>query len=123
MSNVCKVIIIGRLGRDPEARPYKNGEGETVSFSLAVNRRLRDGEKTEWHQIKAFGKNAQNCKLYLRKGDLCCIEGRLENSVYDKEGVQHKSTQVVAERISYLSKSKRSVEKQAQEESDVAVPF
>jgi len=101
-----KVILIGRLGRDPEDRMTTNGTS-VANFSLATNQfRAGNGttEKfTEWHRVVAFGKTADQCKQYLRKGRLICVEGWLRTRSWEKPpGERHYSTEVVAARVDFL---------------------
>lgn len=104
--SVNKVILIGRLGRDPDVRNTQSGE-RVVTFSLATSESWRDkasGERkdrTEWHNIviwnEALGKVAES---YLRKGSQAYIEGQLQTREYtDKEGNQRRSTEVVLQRF------------------------
>jgi len=107
MGSVNRVFLIGRLGRDPDDR--RTGGGTRVSnFSLATDQYRSDrnggGEKlTEWHRIVAFGKIAEQCNQYLRKGRLVCVEGSLQTRSWEKpEGTKHYSTEVVAARVTFL---------------------
>ncbi len=106
MKGMNKVILIGRLGRDPEDRMTSNGKS-VANLSLATNYfRAGDGvtEKfTEWHRIVAFGKTADQCKQYLRKGRLICVEGSLHTRSWEKPpGERHYTTEVVAVRVDFL---------------------
>jgi len=101
-----KVILIGRLGRDPEDRMTAAGKS-VANLSLATNQfRAGNGgtEKyTEWHRIVAFGKTAEQCKQYLRKGRLICVEGSLRTRSWEKPpGERHYTTEVVAARVDFL---------------------
>ena len=101
MSSVNKVILVGRLGRDPEVR-YTPGGSAVANFSLATDETWKDkaGEKqqkTEWHNIVVWGKLAEICGQYLNKGKLIYIEGRLQTREWDdKDGNKRKTTEVVA---------------------------
>ena len=106
MAGVNKVILIGNLGGDPELRYTAAGTG-VCKFSLATSRRFtgRDGqkqEKTEWHRIVAWGKLAEICGQYLSKGKQIMIEGRIEYGSYEKDGVKHYTTDIVAENMQML---------------------
>lgn len=106
MGRMNKVILIGRLGRDPEDRMTSNGT-PVANLSLATNHfRATNGvtEKfTEWHRIVAFGKTADQCKQYLRKGRLVCVEGSLRTRSWEKPpGERHYATEVVAARVDFL---------------------
>ena len=101
MSSVNKVILVGNLGKDPEARSMNNG-GEVVSFSVATSERWndRDGnrqEKTEWHNVVIFNEHiGKVAKQYLRKGSSVYLEGSLATRKWtDKSGVDKYTTEVV----------------------------
>jgi single-strand DNA-binding protein len=105
---VNKVILIGRLGKDPEIRSTPNGT-TVCKFSLATDDRWTDksGEKqerTEWHNIVAWGKLAEICGQYLRKGKLVYIDGAIRTDSWDdKETGQKKyRTEIVANSMQML---------------------
>lgn len=99
--NRCE--FIGRLGRDPESRFSPDGM-QIVSFSIAVGRKYKDKEETEWVNIVAFGKLAEICAEYLSKGKQIYIAGRMNTQKYqDKEtGQDRYSTEIVAEQMQML---------------------
>ena len=103
-----KVMIIGRLGRDPEMRYTPNGRPVTA-FSVAVNRSwtAADGDKreeTEWFNVVAWGNLAEICKQHLRKGQTVYVEGRLQTRGWeDPEGKKHYRTEIVANEMIMLS--------------------
>jgi len=100
-----KTILIGRLGQDPT---FKQTEKTDIThFSICQTIRQNDKESTQWHRICAFGKQAQLCYKYLHKGDLCCIEGRLDSSSYTKNGEKKYVQSIIAENITFLSSSRR----------------
>jgi len=104
MGSLNNVILIGRLGRDPEERTTTGGI-RLSSFSLATDTYHNGtGEKTtEWHRIVVFGKVAEQCNQYLKKGRLVCIEGRLQTRSWEKApGEKHYFTDVVASRVQFL---------------------
>jgi len=100
--NLNKVQLIGRLTRDPEMRTTQSGQ-LVASVSLATNRTWSDKsgakqEKTEFHNIVVWGKLADVVAQYLVKGQIAYFEGRLETrSFTGKDGVERKSTEIVAE--------------------------
>ncbi len=102
-----KVMIIGRLGRDPEMRYTPNGRPVTA-FSVAVNRSwtAADGDKreeTEWFNVVAWGNLAEICKQHLRKGQTVYVEGRLQTRGWeDPEGKKHYRTEIVANEMIIL---------------------
>jgi single-strand DNA-binding protein len=107
MSGVNKVVIIGHLGRDPEFRHSQQGTAVT-NISIATSEQWIDKntgekqEKTEWHRVVAFGKQAETLEKYLSKGSQVYIEGRLQTRTYDKEGQTHYITEVVANNFQFL---------------------
>lgn len=104
--SVNKVILIGNLGKDPEARSMNNG-GEVVSFSLATSENWNDKasgerkEKTEWHNVVIFNENlGRIAKQYLRKGSSVYVEGQLQTRKWtDKDGHDKYTTEVVLQRF------------------------
>jgi single-strand DNA-binding protein len=99
--SVNKVILVGRLGRDPETRYTSSGQA-VCNFSLATDETFKDrsGERqkrTEWHRISLWGKLAEISQQYLRKGSLVYIEGRIQSREWtDKEGQKRTSHDIVA---------------------------
>jgi len=108
MSGVNKVILVGRLGKDPEVRNLENG-ASVASFTLATSESYKDrttGEKkevTEWHNIVLWRTLAEISQKYLHKGDLVYIEGKLRTRSWEKEGVTRYTTEVVADSMTMLS--------------------
>ena len=99
-----KVILIGRLGRDPETR-YTSGGKAVTTFSLATDEgRDSDGKKrTEWHKVVVWGKQAEIGQQYLKKGSLIFIEGRIQSREWqDKEGQKRSAFEIVAENFRML---------------------
>jgi len=102
------VILIGRLGADPDIR-YSAGGTAVAKFNIATNERVPAGdgnweEKTEWHRIVVFGKSAENCGNYLSKGRLVCVEGRLQTNQWeDAQGIKRYTTEIVARDVHFLS--------------------
>lgn len=100
-----RTIIIGRLGCDPELK--QGPKAEYACFSLS-NSTFRDGqEEAQWHNICAFGKQAHLCHEHLHKGDLCCIEGRLDSRSYTKNGEKYYSQVIIADHITFLDTRKK----------------
>jgi single-strand DNA-binding protein len=99
--SVNKVILVGRLGRDPETR-YTGGGQAVANFSVATDETYKDkaGERqkrTEWHKIVVWGKQAEIAQQYLKKGSLIFIEGRIQSREWqDKEGQKRTSFEIVA---------------------------
>lgn len=110
MASVNKVILVGRLGKDPEIRSTPSGTS-VAKFSLATDDRYTDrsGEKqerTEWHNIVVWGKLAEICGQYLRKGKLVYIEGSIRTDSWDdKESGQKKyRTEIIANSMQMLDR-------------------
>ncbi|MBT4571126.1 MAG: single-stranded DNA-binding protein [Nitrosomonadales bacterium] len=105
--SVNKVILVGRLGQDPDVR-YMPNETAVCNFSLATSSSYKDktGERvdqTEWHRIVMFGKVAEIAKEYLKKGSQIFIEGRLQTRKWQtKEGQDRYTTEVVAATMQML---------------------
>lgn len=105
--SVNKVILVGRLGRDPETR-YTGGGQAVANFSMATDESYKDknGEKqkrTEWHKIVVWGKLAEIAQQYLKKGSLIFIEGRIQSREWqDKEGQKRTSFEIVANNFRML---------------------
>jgi single-strand DNA-binding protein len=93
-----KVMLVGRLGRDPETRYTSTGKA-VANFSIATDEgKDKDGKKkTEWHKIVVWEKLAEICQKYLKKGSLVYLEGKLETRHWDdKEGQKRYSTEIIA---------------------------
>jgi single-strand DNA-binding protein len=107
MASVNKVILLGNLGRDPETR-YTTGGDAVTNLSIATSEQWKDksGEKqerTEWHRVVLFGRQAEVAGEYLKKGRSVYIEGRLQTRKYtDKDGVEKYSTEIVADRMQLI---------------------
>lgn len=108
--SVNKVILIGNLGKDPELKATSSGK-MFCRFSLATTEKWKDnnGEqksKTEWHQIVAWGKQAELCEKYLKKGMPIYVEGRIEYTEYTVDGVKKNATQIQLEKMSFIGSKK-----------------
>jgi single-strand DNA-binding protein len=103
---INKVILVGNLGDDPETK-YTQGGMAVTTIRLATTsvRKDKDGqtqERTEWHRVKFFGKLGEIAGEYLKKGRQVYIEGRIEYGSYEKDGVKHYTTDVVADEMQML---------------------
>ena len=97
-----KVLLTGRLTRDPELRNLATGRAVT-QFGLATNEYVRSQEKSEFHNVVTWGKLAEICGQYLTKGQQVALEGRLQTRSWDDDrGVRHWKTEVVADRVEML---------------------
>ncbi len=108
MASLNKVMLIGNLGKDPEVRYTASGQA-VASFSLATSERYKNKqsgeweEKTEWHNITLWGKQAEVAGEYLSKGKTVYIEGRLQTRKWqDKNGNDRYTTEIVGERMQML---------------------
>jgi len=102
-----KIFLLGHLGKDPEIKETPNGT-KVVNFSLATTEKYNDKEgnkqsRTEWHNIVAWGKTAELCNSYLKKGDPAFIEGRITSRSWDdKDGNKRYTTEVVVRDVQFL---------------------
>lgn len=110
MASINKVIIVGRLGQDPEVRQFQNG-GSLTSINVATSERWTDKnsgeqkEQTEWHRISMFNRLGEIAAQFLRKGSLVYIEGSLHTRKYtDSQGVERYSTEVRATQMQMLDR-------------------
>ena len=105
---VNRVILVGRLGRDPEMRYSASGTA-IAKFSLATDEKVSAGEgnwedRTEWHRIVAFDKLAERCGNYLSKGKLVYLEGSIHTREWeDKEGIKRYTTEITARFLEIIS--------------------
>ena len=105
--SVNKVILVGRLGQNPEVR-YTPSGAAVANFSVATNESWTDKsgqkqERTEWHRVVVWGKLAELCSQYLSKGRQCYVEGRLQTRQWqDKDGQTKYTTEVQAQTIQFL---------------------
>lgn len=110
MAGVNKVILVGNLGSDPQVR-YTPGGQAVANFNIATSERFNNkaGEKeerTEWHRIVAWGKLAEICQQYLKKGKQVYIEGRLQTRQWeDQQGQKRQTTEIVAQTMQMLGRA------------------
>ncbi len=125
-----KVLLIGRLGKDPELK-YTQGGTAVAKFSLATDESWKDqsGEKktrTEWHNVIAWGKLAEICGKYLAKGRLVYVEGKIQSREWEAEdGTKRRVFEIVASDMNILDSNgeKRETERANGAASDDDVPF
>jgi single-strand DNA-binding protein len=109
MRGVNKAILIGNLGKDPEMRYLPSGQA-VVKFSLATNAKRKDKngqvqDITDWHNIVTFGKTAEVCNQYLKKGSPIYVEGRIQTRSYDdRDGNKKWITEIIAQTIQMLGR-------------------
>ena len=117
-----KVMIIGRLGADPEIKTLSSGNSLTT-FSLATNEHWKDKdgqkqEKTEWHRIVIWGRLAEICGKYLAKGRETYVEGRLQTRSWeDQQGQKRYTTEIVASNVQFLGGQAQTSNPDAQKQS------
>lgn len=111
MSNMNLIILMGRLGKDPELNYTQSGTPR-CKFSMATSKRRSDGqggytEKTSWHRVVSWGKQAENAAKYLGKGDLALIEGELTYHSFedDQTGQRITYAEVNAHRVTFMPRS------------------
>ena len=108
MAGVNKVIILGRLGADPELRSSPSGVTScNLSIATSINWTDKNSgdkkEKTEWHRVVFFGRPAEVIDQYMKKGQQLYVEGRLETSKYEKDGIERFSTNIIGESFNFIS--------------------
>ncbi|MCH7954954.1 MAG: single-stranded DNA-binding protein [Candidatus Marinimicrobia bacterium] len=106
MSSMNKVILIGRLGGDPELKYTPNGTAQ-AKLNLATSERWKDNdgnnqEKTEWHRIITWRRQAEFAGEWLKKGQLVCVEGKLQTRSWEQDGEKKYMTEIVADNITML---------------------
>ena len=113
MAGINKVILVGRLGRDPEVR-YTPSGATVANFSIATSDEWKDKEtgqkqeKTEWHRIVAWRRLGEICGEYLRKGKQVYIEGKLQTRSWeDRDGNKRYTTEIVAQTMQMLDAQTR----------------
>lgn len=124
MTDLNKVILVGRLGSEPEQRTTKNGVS-VVHFSLATSHRTKDGKadptneegvpqkETQWHKIVAWGRQGEACKQYLHKGHSVLVEGMMKTRKYtNKDGQSRSSFEVHANKVNFLGSPQQQTEQQ-----------
>ena len=107
MGSINKAIIVGHCGRDPELT-YTAGGMAICKFSVATTDGWGDKKKTTWHGIVAFDKKAEACGKFVVKGSLVGIIGRIDRNTYEKDGVKHTSTNIIADEVQFLGKNEGS---------------
>lgn len=106
VSSMNKVILIGRLGNDPELKYTPNGTAQ-AQISLATSEKWKDSdgnqkEKTEWHRIIAWRRQAEFVGEWLKKGQLVSIEGKLQTRSWEQDGQKKYMTEIIADNITML---------------------
>lgn len=125
MASKNKVILIGRVGKQPEMRYLATGTAST-RFSLATDRNYRkDGEwvnETDWHNIEVWGETAERVNAKIQKGQLVYIEGRIQYDKWsDNDGVMHYMTKIIANDVTGLEKVE--VAPAAEDDEEFEIPI
>ena len=125
MASLNKVMLVGRLGQEPEKKLTKTGKS-VVSVGLATSSAYKDAagnkqESTEWHKLVFWGNLADNICQYTKKGSLLYVEGRLETTKWEKDSITMYTTQIVVSNMQFLD-SKNSVNAQPQQQQQSNQP-
>lgn len=120
-----KVMLIGRLGKDPELKYTEKGTAY-CNFSIATDESYKDEngnkiDRTEWHSIVTWRKLAEICQQYLKKGSKIYCEGKLQTDSYEKDGIKRYSTKIVMTDMTMLD-SKGATDKVSDEPNKVVEP-
>lgn len=122
------VVLIGRLTRDPEVRYTAESQMAVATFTVAIDRPVRAGKEkqTDFPRVTVFGKQAENCERFLKKGRLVGVQGRIQTGSYtNKEGVKVYTTDVVANNVEFLDwgdKNDREERDAPKPKEDMGVP-
>ena len=104
--SVNRITLIGNVGRDPDIQQTKNG-AKVAHFSIATNRRVNSGageeERTDWHRLTLWNRNAEFAEDYIRTGDRVFVEGRMEYDSYERDGVVIPTAEITVREIVLLS--------------------
>lgn len=127
MASVNRATIIGNIGNDPEIR-YSSAGDAIANLSIATTDSWKDKngakqEKTEWHRVTMFGKLAEICGEYLKKGSQVYIEGKLQTRKWtDKSNIERYTTEIVADRMQMLGGNRKADDSKS-DDIDDDVPF
>lgn len=125
MAGVNKVILVGRLGSDPEVRNLESGS-VVANFNIATSEKYKNKsgelvEQTEWHRLELWDNQAKIAQQYLKKGDQVYVEGKLRTEEYtDKDGIARRSTKIRVITLTLLGGGGKGGEKS--EESNYSAP-
>jgi single-strand DNA-binding protein len=104
-----KAILIGNLGADPELRQVGDSAVCNMRIATTDSFKDRDGkrqERTDWHNVSAWGPQGESCAKYLRKGSKVGVEGQIQTRSYDKDGQKHYATEIRASHVEFLDGKK-----------------
>ena len=112
MASLNKATLIGRLGQDPEVKPIPTSNTTVTKFTIATSdgpsKDPKKPEITQWHRIVAWGKLAETCGTYLKKGSLVHLEGKITTRSYEKDGQKKETTEIVASNVIFLDSKPKS---------------
>ena len=100
-----KVILVGYVGKDPEIKDINNKK--LAKFSLATSEWGGGEKRTEWHNINAWGKTAEICSKYVRKGTLLAIIGRINTRTWERDGQRRYMTEIITDRVELLGRNEQ----------------
>lgn len=130
INSLNKVLLIGHLGQDPELRYLPQTERAVAKLSLATNERYYNSntneseDRTEWHRIVVWGKQAEFCEKYLNKGKQILIEGKIRTRNWqDKDGNKRYTTEIEAQNITLLGKKEDVGEEQPYSKAEAISDF
>jgi single-strand DNA-binding protein len=99
---INEIVIVGRLGQDPELRHTQGGKA-VCNLSVATSNKSGDNEYTEWHRVNVWDASAEACAKFLSKGKLVGVTGELRYREWEKDGVKQRSAEITARRVQFLS--------------------
>lgn len=117
-----KVILIGRLGQNPELKTSNAGKSY-CNFTLATNSGFGDNKQTDWHSVTAFNKTAELVHQYLKKGSLVAVEGRIQYQKIEKDGVKHTFTKIIADNVTFIGGKDESASQHVDEQPKAQPPM
>ena len=125
MAGICKVTLIGNIGREPELRTTAGGKS-VANFSVATSVRKAGEEQTLWHRVTCYDKLADIASQYAKKGRQVYIDGKLNYSTYtDKQGVERTVTEIIANELQLLGGRNEPAEEKpkAKPAAEEEIPF
>ena len=126
MAGICKVTLIGNIGREPELRTTAGGKS-VANFSVATSVRKAGEEQTLWHRVTCYDKLADIASQYAKKGRQVYIDGKLNYSTYtDKQGVERTVTEIIANELQLLGGRNEPAEEKPKakpQAEDTEIPF
>lgn len=105
-----KVTIFGYIGRDPEMRDVK--DTKVTKFSVATVLKTGEVKRTDWHSVVVWGRLAETCSQYLKKGSRVLVDGRLQTSSWEKDGIKHYRTEIVAQTVHFVDRKSEDMQAQ-----------